>query len=39
MKILSEQIRCAVAESPLWDDKNNKLFFVDILGKCIFILD
>ena len=39
MKILSEQIRCAVAESPLWDDKNNKLLFVDILGKCVFIFN
>ncbi len=39
MEILNKQIRCSVAEGPLWDDKNNKLFFVDILGKCIFILD
>lgn len=39
MKNLNEQHRCIVAEGPLWDDRNNTLFFVDILGECIFKMD
>ena len=39
MVVLDKSFRCRVAEGPLWDDKNNLLYFVDILGECIFKLD
>ena len=39
MNILNKEFRCRVAEGPLWDEKNNRLLFVDILGECIFIYD
>lgn len=39
MKILNESYRTIVAESPIWDDATNTLFFVDILGKCVFKMD
>ena len=28
-----------MAEGPLWDDRNNTLLYVDILGECIFKMD
>lgn len=37
--ILNENYRCHVAEGPLWDDVNNTLLFLDILGECIFKVD
>lgn len=36
MVILNKDYRCIVAEGPIWDNDNNILMFVDILGKCIF---
>lgn len=36
MVILDKKFRCIVAEGPLWDDDNNRLYFLDILGECIF---
>lgn len=30
---------CKVAESPLWDEKKQKLYFVDILDQCFYIVD
>lgn len=39
MQRINESFRCIVAEGPLWDDVTNTLFYVDILGKCIFKMD
>ena len=39
MKPINKQYRCIVAEGPLWDDRTNTLWFVDILGECIFKMD
>ena len=39
MKTINKHYRCIVAEGPLWDDRNNTLLFLDILGKCIFKMD
>jgi len=37
--VLNKSFRCSVSEGPLWDDDNNRLYFVDILGECIFKFD
>ena len=39
MQRINESFRCIVAEGPLWDDINNRLIFIDILGKCIYLMD
>lgn len=39
MKRIDERYRCQVAEGPLWDDRTGTLWFVDILGECIFKVD
>ena len=39
MKAINKHCRCIVAEGPLWDDRNNTLLYVDILGECIFKMD
>ncbi|MBQ8441395.1 MAG: bifunctional 4-hydroxy-2-oxoglutarate aldolase/2-dehydro-3-deoxy-phosphogluconate aldolase [Clostridia bacterium] len=39
MKPINKHYRCIVAEGPLWDDRTNTLWFVDILGECIFKMD
>jgi len=39
MRRIHSAYRCAVAEGPAWDDRNNALWFVDILGCCIFKMD
>lgn len=39
MQRINDSFRCIVAEGPLWDDINNTLLFIDILGKCIFRMD
>lgn len=39
MVAIDKEHRCIVAEGPLWDDKNNILMFLDILGECIFKVD
>ena len=39
MQIINQEHRCIVGEGPLWDDQQNALWFVDILGECIFRLD
>lgn len=33
--LLSESIRDGVGESPVWDDRTNTLYWVDITGRCI----
>ena len=38
-KILQNCLRCMVAEGPIWDDINERLIYLDILGKCVFIYD
>lgn len=38
-KILQNCSRCMVAEGPIWDDINERLIYLDILGKCVFIYD
>jgi L-arabinonolactonase len=30
---------CAIAEGPVWDVPSQKLFWIDILGKCVYRLD
>lgn len=39
LKILNEEHRCVVAEGPIWDADRNRLWFLDILGECIFEAD
>lgn len=39
MEIIDKNFRCIVAEGPLWDADNNRLYYLDILGECIFIYD
>jgi len=39
LKAINKHCRCIVAEGPLWDDRNNTLLYVDILGECIFKMD
>lgn len=39
MIAVDKKYRCIVAEGPLWDDENNTLLFLDILGECIFKVD
>jgi sugar lactone lactonase YvrE len=39
LKPINKHYRCIVAEGPLWDDRTNTLWFVDILGECIFKMD
>lgn len=39
MEVFYDKFRCLVGEGPLWDADNNRLLFLDILSKCIFISD
>ena len=39
MKTINKHYRCIVAEGTLWDDRNNTLLFLDVLGKFIFKMD
>lgn len=39
MVVIDKAHRCIVAEGPLWDEKNNILMYLDILGECIFKMD
>ena len=36
MHRIFETPRAMVAESPIWDERERVLYFVDILGKCVF---
>lgn len=39
MEVFQNEYRCLVGEGPIWDYDNKKLFFLDILGECIFIAE
>ena len=39
MQIIDQTYRCIVGEGPLWDEREEMLLFVDILGECILKLD
>ncbi|MBO5200278.1 MAG: SMP-30/gluconolactonase/LRE family protein [Clostridia bacterium] len=39
MELLNKKYKTIVAEGPLWDDREQKLLYVDILGCCIFKYD
>lgn len=39
MERINRHYRCIVAESPVWDARSNTLWYVDILGECIFRMD
>ncbi len=39
LEIIDRKFRCIVAEGPLWDADNNRLYYLDILGECIFKYD
>lgn len=39
LEVLDKNVRCIVAEGPIWNDKTGELLYLDILGKCIFIMD
>lgn len=39
LEVLNKEYRCLVAEGPLWDEREEKLLFLDVLGECIFITD
>lgn len=38
LELLDKNIRCIVAEGPIWNDKTGELLYLDILGECIFIM-
>jgi sugar lactone lactonase YvrE len=33
------ELRCQVGEGPLWDERAQQLYFVDIVGQCLWRLD
>ena len=39
LEVFQNEYRCLVGEGPIWDYDNKKLFFLDILGECIFIAE
>lgn len=38
LELLDHNYRCIVGEGPLWNEKNGELLYLDIRGKCIFMM-
>ncbi|MBR4059214.1 MAG: SMP-30/gluconolactonase/LRE family protein [Lachnospiraceae bacterium] len=38
LELLDNNIRCIVAEGPIWNEITGELLYLDILGECIFIM-
>lgn len=39
VELFFEEERCSVGEGPVWDDRREELLFLDIWGKCIYVVE